>query len=120
MRKQIRRDRRAQVLEETSHTLDVKDRWLGLKRLRSEYVPKVYEKADMHGTPHPPSEHAQITAEYLRDRQWGDHIGPSGDNTNHRYKGLTYRKLNRYHPDYNIFEITLDEIKLFIKKAKKR
>ena len=41
LRKQIRRDRRAQVLVETAQTLEVKDRWLGVKQPRKDHTPKV-------------------------------------------------------------------------------
>ena len=67
-----RRDRRREILNSVANDLDVKDRWLGIRGLKKHFPPRRFEKRDIRGTLQPLHRHAEITAEYLSQVQWGD------------------------------------------------
>ena len=72
IRRQLATDKKSWTLDTVDRDLSIKDRWLGLKQMKSKFQPQMYEKYDMEGKRALPKDHARVTAEYLHAKQWGD------------------------------------------------
>ena len=71
LRKQKRKDKSERVLEALSKDLDIRDRWLGIRELKSKYNPTPYHNRTKQGEHVKWSDRAQKAAEYLSSHQWG-------------------------------------------------
>ena len=71
IRTQARKDRKKRVLDELDKDLDVRDQWLGLKRMKSTHVPRSFCRKDQHGKHIPMNMRAEEAASYLEGKQWG-------------------------------------------------
>eukprot|EP00959_Pyramimonas_sp_CCMP1952_P199602 4175202-Pyramimonas_sp.AAC.1 len=58
--------------------MDVRDRWIGLRRMRSEYTPQPYAYKKANGAPVPLHERAEEAAKHLATKQWGAPARPTG------------------------------------------
>eukprot|EP00975_Prorocentrum_lima_P049022 10258069-Prorocentrum_lima.AAC.1 len=56
--------------------MDVRDRWLGLRALKSNYAPTPYSRVTSTGSHVGPEHIAQKAADYLRDTHWGTQVPP--------------------------------------------
>ena len=73
IRKQARKDKTQWLkdrLAESEATLDPRQKWKWIKRVRSDYKPRPVSIRDSQGKPTSPSQQAQTFAEYLRDSHW--------------------------------------------------
>ena len=67
-----RKENKKQHILETIHKdLDVRDRCLGIRELRSKYNPIPYHNKDKEGKQLSWTQGAQKAAEYLSQQQWG-------------------------------------------------
>ncbi len=55
--------------------MDIRDKWLGIKRIKGEYKPMPYHRRDKQGNHINWKERAQTAAEHPRDEQWGQKEG---------------------------------------------
>ena len=69
--KQRRLDRKENILDTLRSDLDTRDRWMGIKQLKSEYKPTPYQRRDRQGTHIHKDLRAEQAAEYLRKHHWG-------------------------------------------------
>ena len=73
IRKQARRDKTQWLKErlaESEATLDPRQKWRWIKRVRSDYKPRPVSIRDSQGKPTSQTQQAQTFAEYLRDSHW--------------------------------------------------
>ena len=73
IRKQARKDKTQWLkarLAESEATLDPRQKWKWIKRIRSDYKPRPVSIRDSQGKPTSQSQQAQVFAEYLRDSHW--------------------------------------------------
>ena len=73
IRKQARKDKTQWLkdrLAESEATLDPRQKWKWIKRVRSDYKPRPVSIRDSQGKPTSLSQQAQTFAEYLRDSHW--------------------------------------------------
>ena len=70
------------ILEELDRELDVRDQWLGIKRLKSTYVPQSFCRRDEEGNHIPMNMRAEEAAKYLETKQWAE----VEDNTDKIYR----------------------------------
>ena len=63
IRKQLANDKKQWTLDTVGSELSIKDRWLGLKHMKSKFQSQMYEKYDMQGRRALPKDHARVTAE---------------------------------------------------------
>ncbi|CAE7374522.1 jockey\pol [Symbiodinium natans] len=73
IRKQARKDKTQWLKErlaESEATLDPRQKWKWIKRVRSDYKPRPVSIRDSQGKPTSLSQQAQTFAEYLRDSHW--------------------------------------------------
>ena len=71
-RKSRKQDRRDRVLEGLTKELDIRDRWLGIRELKTKYTPSPYHNKDAEGNHVQWKDRAQKAAEHLSTKQWGD------------------------------------------------
>ena len=60
------------VIDSLDKDLDVRDKWLGLRNLRSNYNPHPYSRTTKHGEHVHTKQRAQKAAEDLGTTQWGE------------------------------------------------
>ena len=53
-----------------ANDLDIRSRWLGIKKLRSTYSPRPYHLKNKEGITVPLKERAKTSAQYLSNKQW--------------------------------------------------
>ena len=73
IRKQARKDKTQRLkarLAESEATLDPRQKWKWIKRIRSDHKPRPVSIRDSQGKPTSQSQQAQVFAEYLRDSHW--------------------------------------------------
>eukprot|EP00973_Karenia_brevis_P051290 7124428-Karenia_brevis.AAC.1 len=51
---------------------------MGIKQIKAQFQPKMYERA-MHSKTIKHTQHAEVTADYLQDVQWGKHVNVDPD-----------------------------------------
>jgi len=112
-RKSKRNDKRDYILETIQKDLDIRDRWMGIKRLRSTYTPQPYhrttgERKHIHG-----SQRAQEAANYLSQKQWGKN--------NQFLEGTRDKRtiVQKTENEYNAQDITLAELEAAIRRVKR-
>ena len=64
-------DKRQHILDAVDKDLDVRDRWLGIRELKSKYNPILYHNKDKEGKHLSWTQRAQKAAEYLSQQQLG-------------------------------------------------
>ena len=67
-------------MESVSEELDIKDRFMGLKRMRQPFTPQFCERCNREGARVRPDQHAEAAADYLEQVQWGTPAGPQTTN----------------------------------------
>ena len=70
--KAIRKDRRKHEAEMIGPDLDIRDQFMGLRKLRKPFVPTPLSMKNMKGQHVPLYQRAQCAAEFLRDQIWGE------------------------------------------------
>ena len=97
--------------------MDLRDKWLGIRQLKSEYQPNPYNRKRKNGTHIPLEKRAEEAAKYLQKEQWGKETSnniPSNTGTQQT------RGTQNTTDNYNIGEISMEELREVIKKFKKR
>lgn len=107
--------------------MDIRDKWLGIKFLKQQRKPKLYEFANRHGQIVPGHERAEAMADYLENVQWACHsveqlphndplffAPPINPDTNKP----VFR--NKHTNAFNCAPFVLEELKTFLKKSKNR
>ena len=59
------------IIKSLDKDLDIRDRWLGIRQLKSKFAPTPYHNRDKQGKHIPWKERAQTAAEHLSQNQWG-------------------------------------------------
>ena len=67
----INADKDADIAEWVNEEYDIRDQWLGVKRIKSEYSPTPYKTQNMNKEDITLTQTAEATAEYLEKKQWG-------------------------------------------------
>ena len=70
-RKSKQRDRKDYIIKTSSKDLDVKDRWMGIRQLKSTYNPQPYHRRTQKGQHIRLEQRAQMAAQYSGSQQWG-------------------------------------------------
>ena len=112
---QRRREKKIKTLESVDKDLDLRDRYLGLRRLKGEYKPMPYclkkeeggEKRSVKK-----AEKAEFCANGLQEKFWKK--DENEDRPERRPKIIVENK------NYNDGEITLEEVRRILKKIKRR
>ena len=100
--------------------MDVRGRWVGLKRLRAEYTPQphAYKKTD--GAPVPLHERGEEAAKHLATKQWGAPTRPTGQRQ-HDVAPMPRRDPVVDRPlAWDLSPLTLTELRAILKKFKRR
>jgi len=118
-RKSRKDDRKERVLEAIGKDLDLRDRWLGIRELKSKYNPTPYHNKDSEGKHVEWKDRAQKAAEYLSTQQWGK---TDEEETTHRRQTRNTNRITQYEQweKYRNEPPTLSELKEIIKKLKRR
>ena len=121
-RKSRKEDKRQHILTTIGRDLDIRDRWLGIRELKSKYNPIPYHNKNEEGKHLAWTQRAQKASEYLSNQQWGE---PSNEDERKREEFQhTYRnnKFIEYHPleRYNTAPPSMEELERVIKKLKRR
>jgi len=112
IRRSRTKDKERATLDTLRTELDVKDRWMGLKKLKKKYVPIPYFRKTKEGVPIKRAEQAQKVAEFLRDNIW------SLDNSSGKENNLNKDIINK-NLKFNIGNFTMKELNAAIKKLKR-
>ena len=70
-RKQRKQDRKERVLGGLTKDLDIRDRWMGIRELKTKYNPIPFHNKDKEGKHIQWKDRAQRAAEHLSTQQWG-------------------------------------------------
>ena len=71
IKKKTRKDRETYMAEWVEDHLDPREQWAGLRKIKTGYTTKTYDRKDRHGTRILHKEQAEATADYLENGQWG-------------------------------------------------
>jgi len=112
IRKSRRKDKERATLDTLRNDLDVKDKWMGLKKLKKKYVPIPYFRKTKEGVPIKRTEQAQKVAEFLRDNIWGLEQNIGKDKTLN--KEIINKGLN-----FKLSPFEMQELEAAIKKLKR-
>ena len=112
LRKNKQADKRQTVIDEISNNLDVRDTWMGIRQLRSDYQPQPYHRKNKRGEHTSKKELAEESAKHLASEQWGK--GTDEFNT------FPIHKIVRETLEYDLAVVTLEELKQILKKMKRR
>ena len=119
-RKSKAKDKREGVIKTIAKELDIRERWAGIRRLKSKYQPQPYNRTDKHSGMHiHMKQRAEKAAEYLSKEQWGKKETKEEEDTR-REKMTRRRIIPKEREQYRICEIELWEIKAIIKRLKRR
>jgi len=93
VRNALKKDWERWLHEITDVDLDIRDKWMGIKFLKTVKAPKLYERADRHGRCVDFDKQAEVAANYLENVQWGEGL-PQEDtaassNENEPHRNLT-------------------------------
>jgi hypothetical protein len=111
-RKSRKKDRTNYVLRTLSQELDIRDRWMGIRALKQEFIPQPYHAKDKLGKSVPVHQQAEEAARYLEEEQWGEN--------KHANAHFNTQKVISENLTFNLNEISLAEIKSVLKKCKRR
>ena len=123
IKKELRKEKRKYIHTTIDKDLDIKERWLGIRRLRTPYKPTPYYRKDKQGKNITFAQQAEAAADYLATEQWGTpelpiNVHPKMRNNINNYH-QSKRKINKNPPTYNNNRITLEELKEIIKRLKR-
>ena len=119
-RKSKAKDKREGVIKTIAKELDIRERWAGIRRLKSKYQPQPYNRTDKHSGMHiHMKQRAEKAAEYLSKEQWDKKETKEEEDTR-REKMTRRRIIPKEREQYRICEIELWEIKAIIKRLKRR
>ena len=116
IKKSIRNDRRQANIDMVAHDLDPRDRWLGLKCLRTAIDPIPYAMKDTNQQRVPMRRRAQAAAEFLADKIWGNPGGESTPSSPSEPPGKIF--LDDLH--MKTCEFNLQDLIMAIRKMKRR
>ena len=119
-RKSKTKDRGEGVIKTISKELDIRDRWAGIRRIKSKYQPQPYNRTDKYTGIHVHmKQRAEKAAEYLSKEQWGKK--ETMEEERERRNRMNKRRIiPKEKEQYRICEIEIWEIKAIIKKLKRR
>ena len=112
--KSKRQDRKDHIMSTVVENLDLRDKWLGLRQLKTGYTPQPYYRKDKNGKHTSYHMRAEETADYLATHQWGKQT------ENHRTTLLQTDKIIRTEVRFDLDPITMAELRGTIKKFKRR
>ena len=103
VKKALRQDKRAALLESVREDLDIKDMRLGLIYIKRGYKPVPYHKKNRHGEAVRIADQAEALADYLHAVQWkAMSVVPTIDSLPARsQRHYLPRLLYKYEPNYN-------------------
>ena len=104
IKKAADKDKEDYILETLKELLELKEKWRGIKNLKSNFVPNFIKINDIRGNRTPYGKRAHVIAEYLSEIQW--------KNNNETPDKTIYekRKIVHEHFDELDLEISLEEI----------
>eukprot|EP00973_Karenia_brevis_P076890 10678553-Karenia_brevis.AAC.1 len=85
IQKMAKKDREERNLKDIDEQLDIRDKWLGIKRLKNTYNPQPYSRKNSNNQFVAQHLRAQTAAEYLRDHQWKSTPTPPQTYNNNYY-----------------------------------
>ncbi len=120
IRKSKGKDKRDGVLKTITKELDVRERWAGIRRIKSKYQPQPYNRTDKYSGKHiHMKQRAERAADYLSQEQWGKKEELE-EERGRRRKMNQRRIIPKDREQYRTCEIEIWEIKAIIKKLKRR
>ena len=103
-----------------SNELDLRDKWLGIRNMKTKRAPQVFERNNRHGKPVSLGLQAEATADYLEQDQWAP--------ISQTYNGLhtieappNLSPPTRFISDpsgFNLQDFTLRELRNYLKRCK--
>ncbi len=91
-RKSKGKDRREGVIKTIAKELDIRERWAGIRRLKSKFQPRPHNRTDKHSGLHiHMKQRAEKAAEYLSREQWGEK--ETGEEETERRKKINRRRI---------------------------
>eukprot|EP00969_Alexandrium_andersonii_P062179 2739639-Alexandrium_andersonii.AAC.1 len=118
LKKSKRRDKRRDILNTVAGELDVRDRWLGVRRMRSKYAPNPYCRRDAEGKHVPKEMQAEACAKYLETVVWA---GPDNDVPEQDiWPEEEYPNLYESPPDLGYEPLSLEEVHQAVFNMKRR
>ena len=117
IKRMARRDKRKWKQQRVKRTMGSKEKWEGIKTLRSEFKPTLYAKRDRFGNYTSLERRAHATAEYLAEEQWTNkNPAMDIDVSATVRKDLEDRKTKEDTPNIRDEPITEEEFAAIIKK----
>ena len=113
IRNSRRQEKRRSQLEATRHDLDLRDRWLGIRQLKSDFKPAPYSLKDQDGKVVPKYKRAETAAKYLAEKHW---CNPDATNGAH----IPAHQIWPPNPKLEQGEVTLEDVHRAVKKLKRR
>ena len=99
--------------------MDIRDKWLGIRQLKSEYKPQSYHRTNSTGEHIHHSNRAQEAANYLKTKQWGK-ADADEEEANQQTRQTHGRMKQETENQFDIGPITTEEIVAVLKKLKRR
>jgi len=128
VRKALKHDWEQWLQNITDVNLDIRDKWLGIKYLKTVKNRKLYERADIHGQNVDFASQAEAAAVYLESVQWGESQDAGNNNTQTEPKPLREKVRdfirNRRSPtrgfehSFDTGSFTLPELQVLLKRLK--
>ena len=97
--------------------MDLRDKWLGIKFLKTVRTSKLYEREDKDGNSVSFDKQAEAAAEYLATVQWGDNDINTAEVPAHDQTRT--RRIFPVEPRFNCGAFTVDELGIVLKKVKR-
>ena len=119
--KAVKTDWEAWLAKTVDTDLELRDKWLGIKFIRKNHEPKLYEKADRHKNLVDFDSQAEAAADHLENCQWPPVKETENiPRTAASLQQAEVRKENRpYKHNWDTSPFTLTELRAIIKKMKK-
>jgi len=99
----------------TESELDIRDKWLGIKFIKTTHKAKLYERKNRQGELVTFKQQAEAAADYLEKDQWGIQT----EQREERETSRLHIKRNKFENHYNTANFTVQEIKCLIKILKR-
>ena len=120
-RKNIQDNQIKTITNTLENSLDTRDKWLGIRQLKTEYQPNTYARRTRDGKHIPHAQRAQKAADYFSKEQWGKKKRKQADTTlEGRERKEKVDHCKNTETDYDLSDITITEVKDVIKKFKDR
>ena len=113
IKKSLRKDRDEMVSRWVEEDLDIRDQWAGIRRQKTEYKARPFERRDKDGKEITIRQQAEATAEYLTNKQWG-----TNTEEEELTKQISNNKIGKKSDKYRTNDFAPEELERAINTAK--